>query len=89
MSGAPGSGKSTTANLMAQLIDGEVIDHDIIKSTLLEDNISFDQAAKVAYRLDWALAEAIKQKRSVIINSTCNYKEVLDQGNRACSTVRL
>lgn len=69
------------ANLLAQLIDGVVIDHDIIKSTLLEDNISFDQAAKVAYRLGWALAEAmIKQERSVIIDSTCNYKEVLDQG---------
>lgn len=89
MSGAPGSGKSTMANLLAESIDGVVIDHDVIKSTLLEDNLSFDQAARVAYRLDWALAEAmIKQKRSVIIDSTCNYKEVIDQGTEH-SAVRL
>lgn len=80
MSGAPGSGKSTTAKKLAELIDGVAIDHDVIKSSLLED-ISFEQATKAAYRLDWALAEAfIQQGRSVIIDSTCNYQVILDQG---------
>ncbi|GAB1313097.1 Zeta toxin domain-containing protein [Madurella fahalii] len=85
MSGAPGSGKSTTAELLGQALHAVVIDHDIIKSTLLDDDsgISFEQAAKSAYRLDWALAEAtMKQGWSVIIDSTCNFKEILDQGTK-------
>jgi len=86
MSGAPGSGKSTTANLLAQKIDGFAVPHDTIKSALLEENIPFDKAAKIAYRMDWALAEeVIKQGRSVIIDSPCNYQEALDQG-RALAT---
>jgi predicted kinase len=81
MSGAPGSGKSTVANLLAQSIDGVVINHDLIKSFFLENDISFEQSAKLTYRFDWILAEdMIKQGRSVIIDSACNYNEVLDQG---------
>lgn len=81
MSGAPGSGKSTVARLLAQLIDAVVINHDLIKSFFLENDISFDQSAKLTYRFDWLLAEdMIKQGRNVIIDSTCNYNEVLNQG---------
>jgi predicted kinase len=82
MSGAPGSGKSTTANLLAPKIDAYTIPHDTIKSALLEENIAFDQAAKIAYRIDWALAEDLmRQGRSVILDSVCNYQEALDQGS--------
>lgn len=81
MSGAPGSGKSTLANLLSQSIDGVVINHDLIKSFFLENDILFEQSAKLTYRFDWILAEdMIKQGRNVIIDSTCNYIEVLDQG---------
>lgn len=81
MSGAPGSGKSTVANLLAQSIDGVVINHDLIRSFFLENDNSFDQSAKLTYRFQWILAEdMIKQGRTVIIDSTCNYKETLDQG---------
>lgn len=81
MSGAPGSGKSTVAKLVAQLIDGVVINHDLIKSFFLDADISFDQSAKLSYRFDWVLAEdMIKQGRSVIIDSTCNHDELLDNG---------
>ena len=82
MSGAPGSGKSTTANLLAPKIDAFVVPHDTIKSALLADDlVSFDVASKLTYRMDWALAEdIIKQGRNVIIDSTCNYKETLDEG---------
>ncbi|KAH6975381.1 P-loop containing nucleoside triphosphate hydrolase protein [Ilyonectria sp. MPI-CAGE-AT-0026] len=81
MSGAPGSGKSTMANLLAQSIDAVVINHDLIKAFFLENDISFDQSAKLTYNFDWVLAEdMIKQGRSVIIDSTCNYNEVLDRG---------
>lgn len=81
MSGAPGSGKSTLANLLAKSINGVVINHDLIKSFFLENDNDFEQAAKLAYRLDRVLAEDLmKQGRNVIIDSVCNYEEVLEAG---------
>jgi adenylylsulfate kinase-like enzyme len=81
MSGAPGSGKSTVANLLAQLINAVVIDHDLIRSFFLDNDIFFEQSAKLSYRFQWILAEdVVKRERNVIIDSTCNYKEMLDQG---------
>ncbi|RDL42562.1 Uncharacterized protein BP5553_02541 [Venustampulla echinocandica] len=81
MAGAPGSGKSTVANLLAQSINGVVIDHDLLRSFFLENDMLFEQSAKLSYRFQWILAEdMIKQGRSVIIDSPCNYNETLDQG---------
>lgn len=81
MSGAPGSGKSTMAALLRQRIGGVVIDHDVLRSSLLESGIPFEQAAQHAYQLQWALAQDfIKQDLIVIIDSTCNYQNVLDKG---------
>lgn len=69
------------ANLLAHSIDGEVINHDVIKALLLENGNSFDQSAKLTYRFQWVCAEIMMRKgRTVIIDSTCNYKETLDQG---------
>ncbi|KAK8075789.1 ATP-binding protein [Apiospora hydei] len=84
MSGAPGAGKSTMATLLQRSIGGLVIDHDIIRSSLLEDysNVPFDQVASSAYRLQSAMADqAAKQGLNVIIDSVCNYQTVLDQGS--------
>ena len=83
MSGAPGSGKSTLAKMLGQSIDGAVIiDHDVLRSALLDSGIPFDQAAKQAYEQQWESAQDIveRQNLSVIIDSTCNYQEVLDRG---------
>jgi predicted kinase len=81
MSGAPGAGKSTVAKVLTQPIDGVIIDHDIIKSFFVENDISFDQSGKLAYRFQWILAEdMIKQGRSVIIDSPCNFNGILDHG---------
>ena len=81
MAGAPGSGKSTVASLLAKSIDGVVINHDLIKAFFLENGLLFDQSAKLTYSLDWKLTEdMIRQGRSVIIDSTCNYDETLAQG---------
>jgi predicted kinase len=81
MSGCPGSGKSTMADLLGQSINDVVIDHDLIRSFFLNNDISFEQAAKLAYRFQWVLAEdMIKRERNVIIDSTCNYDETLKQG---------
>ncbi|OTA96082.1 hypothetical protein M434DRAFT_151621 [Hypoxylon sp. CO27-5] len=82
MSGAPGSGKSTLARLLGRSIGGVVIDHDVFRSTLLEFNTPFDQAAKQAYKIQWKLAQDIvKQGINIIIDSPCNFQEVLDQGS--------
>ncbi|KFY43348.1 hypothetical protein V495_04010 [Pseudogymnoascus sp. VKM F-4514 (FW-929)] len=82
MSGAPGSGKSTIARLLGQSIGAVVIDHDVLRSALLENNLQFSEAAKNAYELQWALAlDVMKQGLSVIIDSTCNFQVVLDRGS--------
>lgn len=83
MSGAPGSGKSTVARLLRPFIGGVIIDHDVLRSSLLESSIiPFDDAAKQAYSLQWSLArDFMRQGLNVIIDSTCNYPEVLDQGS--------
>ena len=83
MSGAPGSGKSTVARLLGRSIGGLVIDHDIVRSALLDGNdVPFDQVAKRAYQLQWEVArDVMKQGFNVIIDSTCNFQEVLDQGS--------
>jgi predicted kinase len=81
MSGAPASGKSTIANLLAQSINGIVINHDLIKSFFLSNSILFPNSAKLAYDFDRVLAEdMMKQGHNVIMDSTCNYSEVLEQG---------
>lgn len=82
MAGAPGSGKSTVANLLAQSINGVVISHDLIKSFFLENDICFEKASKLTYDFDWVLAEdLIKQGRNVIIDSTCYYEQIVEQGS--------
>lgn len=83
MSGMPGSGKSTLARLLRASLGGVVIDHDVLRSALLEDptDTHFDQVAKQAYGLQWAVVEdMMKQGLHVIVDSTCNYQEVLDRG---------
>ncbi|PNP51156.1 hypothetical protein THARTR1_08218 [Trichoderma harzianum] len=82
MSGAPGSGKSTIAARLGRRINGVVIDHDVFRSSLIESGIPFEQAAKCAYRLQWAQAQhMIKQGLNVIVDSTCNYQDIVDRGS--------
>lgn len=70
------------AKMLGSSINGVIIDHDILRSSFLEANTPFDQAAKHAYQLQWKLAQDfMKQGHSIIIDSTCNYQETLDQGS--------
>lgn len=83
MSGAPGSGKSTLAKLLAQhsSINAVVINHDLIKSCLLDNRITFQKSAELTHSLQWVVADGmLRQGRNVIIDSTYNYQETLDQG---------
>jgi hypothetical protein len=58
----------------------------VLRSSILVSTVStalaFDDAAKLAYDLQWALVgDFMKQGVSaIIIDSTCNYQTVLDQG---------
>ncbi|KAJ3473424.1 hypothetical protein NLG97_g10314 [Lecanicillium saksenae] len=81
MSGAPGSGKSTLARLLGSSMQGVVVNHDVLRSSFLASGLAFEQAAQHAYKLQWTLVEDfLSQGLSVIVDSTCNYQMVLDQG---------
>ncbi|KAK1486133.1 RTA1 domain-containing protein [Colletotrichum abscissum] len=88
MSGAPGAGKSTTANLLAQPLDAVILDLDVIKSSLLDNGVLFEQAAKLAYSTLWALAGSMLiQGRNLIVDCTCNYEEVITSGRALAEKV--
>lgn len=81
MSGAPGSGKSTLAALLGHATGAVVIGHDQLRSAMLDLLLPFDQAAKLAYAAQWSLVrDLVRQGHSVIVDSTCHYREVVDQG---------
>lgn len=81
MSGAPGSGKSSTAKWLAQRINAVVVDLDTIRSCLLEDGVSSQQAGKLSYNLLFTMAnDFVSQRKNVIIDSVCNYGEVIHRG---------
>jgi predicted kinase len=81
MSGAPGSGKSTLAKSLAPLINGVVIDYDLLKTFFLDNEIPFKDSGRLSYSFIWVLAEEmIKQGRNVIVDSPCHYAEILKRG---------
>ncbi len=85
MSGFPGSGKSTLARLIAKHTGAIVIDHDIVKSALLEsleDNIDAKVAGKISYNIDWSLIDFhLSQGHDVIFDSPCLYPEMVEKGS--------
>lgn len=84
MSGFPGSGKSTLARLIAKNTNAIVIDHDIVKSALLESidsNIDVNIAGKISYHIEWSLIDFyLSQGQSVILDSPCLYTEMVEKG---------
>lgn len=84
MSGYPGSGKSTLARAISKITGAIVVDHDIVKSALLESVESYIDpkiAGKISYHIDWALVDFhLSQGQSVIMDSPCLYTELLEKG---------
>ena len=84
MSGYPGSGKSTLARVISQQTGAVVIDHDIVKTALLESldsEMDAKVAGKIAYHIDWSLVDFhLSQGQSVILDSPCLYAEMLEKG---------
>lgn len=81
MSGAPGSGKSTLAIEISKNIDVIILDHDVVKSSLLESDVQTNFAGKLSYNTLWSLADYyLSQGRSVLFDSPCFYNEQLEKG---------
>jgi predicted kinase len=81
MSGVPGAGKSTIARAVAHHRPFTILDHDVVKTALLQAGISFDLAGAASYKTILALAgELLSAARSVIIDSPCLYAELLAAG---------
>lgn len=86
MSGFPGSGKSRLSREIAQKIGAVIVDHDIVKSALLDsmDTSPIDPklAGKISYAIDWSLVDFyLSQGLSVILDSPCLYDELIEKGN--------
>jgi len=85
MSGFPGSGKSTIARHIGKRTGAIVVDHDIVKSALLESLDAKQVGAKttgsISYDIEWALIDFhLSQGHSVIFDSPCFYEEMLEKG---------
>ncbi|WP_337995014.1 ATP-binding protein [Paenibacillus thermotolerans] len=84
MSGFPGSGKSTLAKEIARRTKAVIIDHDVVKTGLLEgmdNDIDPKRAGGVAYHIEWSLIDFhLSQGHSVILDSPCLYEEMVENG---------
>jgi predicted kinase len=100
MSGAPGSGKSTLARAIAPRLHAAVLDHDLIKATLVEhlpapalartgpaQDARPDQAAgRASYELARRLASSLLDTGiTVILDSPCFYTEQLEAGQQVAA----
>ncbi|WP_416144578.1 AAA family ATPase [Planococcus koreensis] len=85
MSGFPGSGKSTLSREIAKQLKAVIVDHDIVKSSLMESilELQIDRklAGKASYNIDWSLVEFyLSQGHNVILDSPCLYDEIIEKG---------
>lgn len=86
MSGFPGSGKSTLARSIAKHTGAVVIDHDVVKTALMEamnESVNNKDTGNVSYSIEWALIDFhLSHGHSVIHDSPCFYSSMLDNGEQ-------
>lgn len=87
MSGFPGSGKSTLSREIAKRMGCIIIDHDVVKSALLnsidEDASDGKLTGKIAYNIDFALVDfQLSQGHTVLFDSPCFYEEMVEKGTK-------
>ncbi|MBJ8053131.1 AAA family ATPase [Bacillus cereus] len=85
MSGFPGSGKSTVSKYIAKLTGAVIVDHDVLKSALLQSlemkGIESTTVGGVSYDVEWALIDSyLEQGHSVILDSPCLYEGMVEKG---------
>lgn len=93
MAGFPGSGKSTLSRAIAKHTSAVIIDHDIVKSALLQaletHHVQTDAAGHISYSIEWSLIDFhLSQGHNVILDSPCFYEEMLDKGQSLCEKHR-
>jgi len=85
MAGFPGSGKTGLAELIAIETGAIVIDRDVIKNAMLGFGLEAKILAEVSYNITFELAKKyIDGGKSVIIDTPCFYKEIVERGVRLC-----
>ena len=72
MSGFPGAGKSTVSKYIAKLTGAVIVDHDVLKSALLQSlemkGIESTIVGGVSYDVEWVLIDSyLEQGHSVIL----------------------
>jgi predicted kinase len=88
LSGVPGAGKSTLARAIAESTGFVVVDTDVLKSSLITSGVSLAAAGSATYAAALALAQdLLDQGRSVVLDSPCRYRQLLDVGSRIASEV--
>ncbi|MGH3747940.1 MAG: AAA family ATPase [Micromonosporaceae bacterium] len=81
MSGAPGAGKTTIASELVRRYRMVSIDHDVVKSAVLDGGHEFDGAGRVSYHVILAVVDdMLAQGHSVVIDSPCLYQNLLTEG---------
>ncbi len=85
MSGFPGSGKSTVSKYIAKLTGAVIVDHDVLKSALLQSlemkGVESTIVGGVSYDVEWSLIDSyLEQEHSVILDSPCLYEGMVEKG---------
>lgn len=84
MSGVPGSGKSSVASALVRERGFVSLDHDTVKSSLLDAGLPFNEAGSASYTVLFAVTQdLLRQKQDVVIDSPCFHNDVLRRGNAA------
>ena len=81
MAGRSGAGKTTLANAIGKATGAVVIDHDAVKSRMLDFGLQWDLAGRAAYQADFAFASScLQQGHSVILDSACRFDFIARTG---------
>ena len=81
MAGFPGSGKSTLSKIISKETGAIVIDRDIIKSSMLNNNLTNEVASDISYKVTFDLASYyLSLGLSVIIDTPCYYRGIIYKG---------
>jgi predicted kinase len=83
LAGAPATGKSKLAAAITSRMPAVIVNSDVVKSTLLDNEIEWKLAGPAAYQTLFALADDfLDQGHSVILDSPSHYAYIPENGER-------